>query len=476
MGVLGPRLNLRVLHSGRPHYFYNRSVFHTRDRRHPHYAPYLGALTYNGGTVETVPKTYLIFWGWSGSLDLTADPYGVAPYMVKFFQAMPASSWLNTVTQYYQNIGGQEYVTNPAGQFGGAAYDSATVPSTYTDADVQNEAIKYANTSLGYDVNANYIVITPHRHTIVGFDSAPDYFCAYHSAVYTTHGWLSYTVFPYLPDSGHSGYDCGAGSANPTSSKAGILDGISVVGGHEEAEAMTDAVPNNGWLDATGYEIADKCAWYNIQNTSFGGSTVGTNMFPTQPLWSNASGPKPNPTATPEGACVQSYSASPTPSPSPTPGNVVTNGGFETGHLSPWTTCHSAGRMPLAFIVSRHAHGGKYDAYSGTIANHKEPAGITSVCQRVNVPAHARVIVWVRGISDDKRAGVYQFGRLVNISGTVAKTFFKFNRNDTKWVREEIDLSAYANGQYYLAFGIAGKKNAHGHYIGLYVDDVSLGP
>lgn len=187
MGVLGPRLNLRITGRSHPHYFYTRRVFQIRDRRRPHYAPYYGPLVYGGGKytggpVQTVPVTYLIFWGWSGAVDNTADPDLLAPYMVSFFQAMPASSWLNTVTQYYQNLGSVLYITNPAGQYGGAEYDSSAVPATYTDTDVRNEALKYANGSLGYSANANYIVVTPHGHTIDGFDAAMNGFCAYHSA------------------------------------------------------------------------------------------------------------------------------------------------------------------------------------------------------------------------------------------------------------------------------------------------------
>jgi hypothetical protein len=98
------------------------------------------------------------------------------------------------------------------------------------------------------------------------------------------------------------------------------------------------------------------------------------------------------------------------------------------------------------------------------------------VCQLAAIPTGGRLSVWLRGISDDNRSGVYQFGRLYNTSGAVAKTLFKFDRNDKKWVRETIDVSAFAGGQYYVAFGIQGKKNARGHFIGLFVDDVSLAP
>lgn len=270
-------------------------------------------------------------------------------------------------------------------------------------------------------------------------------------------------MLPYIPD---AGYGCGANAVAPYSGQP--LDGVSIVSGHEEAETITDPDASTGWLDAGGNEIADKCAWYDLQDTQFGGTTYGTNMFATQPLWSNAAGSS--------SPCVQSYSgASPTPTPSPPPSNAVRNPGFETGRLKPWVTCESKGKLPAALTTTRKPHSGKYDAYAGTLDG-KEPDGITSVCQLVNVPAGAQLTVWVRGISDDKRNGVFQFGRLYNTSRTVAKTLFKFNANQKSWVQERVDLSAYANGQYWLAFGVQGRRNARGHFIGLFVDDVSLAP
>jgi serine protease len=87
---------------------------------------------------------------------------------------------------------------------------------------------------------------------------------------------------PYQPD---AGYSCGAHAVN--SSSIGVNDGVSIVGGHEQAETETDP-QLNAWFDASGSEIGDKCAWVNLQDTAFGGSTIGTNEFATQPLWSNS--------------------------------------------------------------------------------------------------------------------------------------------------------------------------------------------
>jgi serine protease len=59
---------------------------------------------------------------------------------------------------------------------------------------------------------------------------------------------------------------------------------VSIVGGHEYAESITDPQLNAWWDSANGEEIGDLCAWTNIQVLTF-----STGKFATQPLWSNAS-------------------------------------------------------------------------------------------------------------------------------------------------------------------------------------------
>jgi serine protease len=123
-------------------------------------------------------------------------------------------------------------------------------------------------------VNANYFVAIQHGNDPSGFKSQ---WCAWHSSERETQGVVSYTDFPYQAD---AGWSCGAGSVN----SPGTHDGVSIVGGHEEAETQTDPQPSSGWTDNTGSEIADKCAWQNlIDNSAAGG-------YPTQPLWDNKAG------------------------------------------------------------------------------------------------------------------------------------------------------------------------------------------
>jgi serine protease len=229
-------------------------------------------LQYNGGPVQTAPKIYVDFWGsgWSN------DPDGVKAYYTAFAGKMIGSTWMSTVTQY--NVG------NTTTALGGTWSHSATLPNLRSGsyqsafaAEARNAAAHFGD----HSANASYVIMVPHGVKVNGFGSN---YCAWHSDTSTTGGTIAYTNLPYQPD---AGFSCGVHAVN--SSSIGVNDGVSIVGGHEQAETETDP-ELNAWFDASGSEIGDKCAWRNLQDTSFGGSTLGTSEFATQPLWSNSAG------------------------------------------------------------------------------------------------------------------------------------------------------------------------------------------
>jgi serine protease len=229
-----------------------------------------GLLPYNGGPIQKTPKVYVTFWHYN-----IGDPQGVANYLQSYIGGIGASSWLNTVTQYYSNS--QGHITNPSGQLAGVWFDnSGRIARHPGDFAVQSEANRSASHFGGANANALYIVATPHGHSISGFGTQ---FCAYHG--YT--GTVAYTNLPYMPD---AGANCGAGSVN----NPGTDDGVSIVSGHEIAETQTDPQPPSGWSGSQG-EIGDLCAWINLQDIVF-----STGTFPVQPLYSDANN-----------GCVQHY-------------------------------------------------------------------------------------------------------------------------------------------------------------------------
>ncbi|HEX3551425.1 MAG TPA: hypothetical protein VHT53_13660 [Candidatus Elarobacter sp.] len=234
-------------------------------------------LTYHGGPVQTAPQLYVVFWGsaWNGS----GDPNGEKSRLLAFYGIIGGSHWLNSVSQYTQN--GGAHVGNAGNIYVGSYVDTATTPpSRPTQAQMAAEAARAAAHFGNYTSNASYVVAMPHGIKPSGFGTQ---YCAYHSSTSAGGGTISWTNLPYMPDAGAS---CGANSVN----SSGTLDGVTIVGGHEQAETETDPQPNTGWLDSSGAENGDKCAWVSLENNPNAGG------YPTQPLWSNANS-----------GCVQSY-------------------------------------------------------------------------------------------------------------------------------------------------------------------------
>ena len=236
----------------------------------------VGPLIYHGGPVQTDPKIYVVFWGaaWNG----IGDPNGVAARLKGFLRIIGGSGWLNTVTQYTQSDG--KHVGNQPGSFVGSYVDTTSAPPPKpTQSQLAAEVVKAAAHYGDYTVNASYIVALPHGIVPSGFGTQ---YCEYHSTTTAAGHTIAWTNDPYLPDAGAA---CGSGSVNDL----GILDGVTVVGGGEQAETETDPLAT-GWLDSSGDEIADKCAWSGLINNPNAGG------YPTAPLWSNATN-----------SCVQKY-------------------------------------------------------------------------------------------------------------------------------------------------------------------------
>ena len=153
-------------------------------------------------------------------------------------------------------------------------------------------AAHFGNTVAGSNTSTQYVIATSTGNSASGFGTQ---YCAYHSSTSSSYGTVAYTNLPYITDAGSS---CGANFVN--SGTAGKTDGITIVEGHELAETITDQFPNGGWLDSSGAENGDKCAWISSGQGASQNINLGSGTFAVQSLWSNAfnSG---------AGGCVTSY-------------------------------------------------------------------------------------------------------------------------------------------------------------------------
>lgn len=221
-------------------------------------APLPGNLINHGGPVQTAPTVYVDFWGWG------SDPSGEQSYLTSFLSSVGGTNWLSSVNQY-----GASYNSRLAGTWS----DTSAVPGSPSDGQIQAEASRAASHfGTGGSVNVQIVVATPTGHSTSGFGTQ---WCAYHGAVASNPN-ITYTNLPYMTDAGGS---CGAGSVTGRA-----VDGVSIVEGHELAEAITDPLLN-AWYDANGEENGDLCAWTNLHTIS---TSAGT--FAVQPLWSNSAG------------------------------------------------------------------------------------------------------------------------------------------------------------------------------------------
>jgi hypothetical protein len=304
---------LRILEEGQPPAMIHATVDDMKRFRdtNPHARPgqvqaasTSNDLTYHGGIggigVETAPKVYLVLWGsqWNNN-----DPSGEQTILEGFYSGAGGSSWPNSVTQYCQGVptgtvfcnGAGTPAGNPSGIFAGVWADNATAaPRGPRQSQFAAEAVRaaqhFGNNTAASNASVQYVIATATGNNSRGFGTQ---YCAYHSATSSTVGNVAYTNLPYITDAGAS---CGA-NFNGLGAKAGIT----IVGGHEMGETMTDQFPNGGWLDSSGAENGDKCAWITTGNQGAAADTTfSTGTFPVQSLWSDAfnSG---------GGGCVLSY-------------------------------------------------------------------------------------------------------------------------------------------------------------------------
>jgi serine protease len=294
------------------------------ERLHPH-ATSSSTLSAHGGTngVETdigQPKIYVVFYGsqWgtdtvTGGYDtFSGDPQGLAPRLEALYAGLGTNGegWSGVLTQYCDGVASGTttcaasavHVPYPsANVLSGVWYDNAAAsPTNATGNQLALEAnaaaAHFGNTTQALNRNAQYIIVSPTGTHPDGFNTPTGNYCAYHDyntdptmigggAAPSTYGTFAWTNQPYLLDLGRS---CGANYVN--AGTAGLLDGVTIVAGHEYAESMTDLWPSGGWYaTSTGKENGDLCAWVGTGGTG-GAQNVAfaTGIFAMQASWSNA--------------------------------------------------------------------------------------------------------------------------------------------------------------------------------------------
>ncbi len=288
-------------------------VLHTPEwlAAHPVASSATNNIPYQGGLIMSgSPRVYLVYWGsqWGtqgssgGYFTYSGDPSGMAPVQQAFFAGLGTNSeaWSGVMTQYCEGVSMNAtscpsatlHVGYPTGGtvLAGVWEDTSTsAPAAATKAQLAAEAVvaatHFGNTTTSSNANAQYVIVSP-------TGTNPDHykaggFCSWHSGTSSVDGQVAFTNMPYIPDAGTTCYK------DAVNSTTGTLDGVTIVGGHEYAETITDPFAPQAWIDpsdsvasgGTGGENGDKCAiglGYPGGNVTF---TTGT--FAVQKTWSN---------------------------------------------------------------------------------------------------------------------------------------------------------------------------------------------
>jgi serine protease len=293
-------------------------------------------------------RVFLVFFGSQWGTQTTSgpnmifsnDPSGEAPYVQDLFRGLGTGNdeWSGLMTQYCQNVAaGRQtcpasapHVAYPhSGALAGVWYDnSAKSPAKATGDQLGQAAIAaaahFGNTTPAANRDASYVILSPHGTDPDQYKQGD--FCAWHD--YTgdpgldgsigalSPPYIPFTNMPYVTDVGAS---CGENFVR--SGQAGLLDGVSIVVGHEYAETITDQEPPAGWVDSSGEEVADKCAWKQTGDGKVALLSLPTGTFAMQGIWANnASGG--------QGGCRFSQTIKTT--------QLLQNPGFESGTLAGW--------------------------------------------------------------------------------------------------------------------------------------------
>ena len=275
----------------------------------------------NGVEVTTgAPKVYLVFYGsqWgtastdpvTGDLTFSGDPAGMAPRLQELFKGLGTNNerWSDVMRQYCNNepigatkcsAGGVPVGYPTGGALAGVWYDNSMAsPLQATGYQLAAEAVAaaghFGNDSARQNRSAQYVIISPTGMNPDNYKNQG--FCAWHDysgdttldgggAAPSPYGPVAFTNLPYIPDAGTG---CGANFVN--SGTSGLLDGVTIVEGHEYAETLTDQFPSYGYMDnASQSEDGDVCAW--LTPGSPGGAanvSFATGSFAMQSTWSNA--------------------------------------------------------------------------------------------------------------------------------------------------------------------------------------------
>jgi hypothetical protein len=215
-------------------------------------------LTYRNGPLLTNVEVFTIFWGpaWQ-----QAPQAAMLTEINQFFGFILTSPLIAQLGEY--SVPGK---TIGNGKFTGTiTISTPKLTSSVSDTAIQhmlqqeianNSAVPHPTPNTLY-----FVYLPPGVRVVQGGSSSCQSFCGYHSDI---SGQIFYAAMPYPGCAG-----CTGGLAP--------IDALTSTSSHELCEAITDAIPGQGWYDDVHGEIGDICAW----------KTKKVGQYTVQLEWSN---------------------------------------------------------------------------------------------------------------------------------------------------------------------------------------------
>jgi hypothetical protein len=265
---------------------------HSQSPNQTEYAPTAGGttatspITYHNGALMQSPTMYIIWYGnWNQTNN--SDTLAGQQIVRDFANSIGGSPYFMLNTSY--SAGG--YTITGSVRNGSETTDAYSQGKRLRDANVQtivNSAISSGR--LPYDANGVYFVLT--SSDVAESSGFCTQYCGWHTSGTGTVGKIRYS---FVGNANRCLSSCAPQSTSPNGNPG--VDGMISVIAHELEEATTDPDPRSGWVDSSGAENADKCAWtfghsqYQVGNGSWANMRLGSRDFLIQRnLWHSTSG------------------------------------------------------------------------------------------------------------------------------------------------------------------------------------------
>jgi hypothetical protein len=204
-------------------------------------------LTYRNGPLLSAVEVFTIFWGaaWQN-----APQSDLASSVNQFFDFILTSALIDQLSEY--SVQGGPTISH------GKHVGTTTITTPHLRHSVSDHAIQHmlqqeiSTNSAFPQPNPNmlyFVYLPPGVAVVQGGGSSCKVFCGYHNDI---NAQIFYAVMPYPGCTGCTG-------------SLAVLDALTSTSSHELCEAITDAIPGQGWYDDNNGEIGDICAWQTKQ-------------------------------------------------------------------------------------------------------------------------------------------------------------------------------------------------------------------